>query len=142
MFRTTDSMEVISEAGLSVRTCPGMPVGVWGCVAVVVGHRILVLGGLTCTDTPAAPVQDFDTDTEIWTVLRPVLRLRALGEPFYLGFGICIHTGGCVRLIGGTSGACKFLGEALFDERFDTCEVRERSTWGFAVGVAVSLFAS
>ena len=142
MFRTTNSMEVISEAGLSVRTCPGMPVGVWGCVAVVVGHRILVVGGLTNSDASAAPVQDFDTDTQIWTVLQPILRLRPLEEPFNFDSGICIHTDGCIRLIGGKTGARKFLGEALFDERFDTCEVRERSTWGFALGVAVPLHAS
>ena len=85
--------------------------------------------------------QDFGTVTEIWTILHPVLRLSPLGGPFYSHSGICVHTGRCVRLLGGTSVANKFLGEAIFDERFETCEVSGRSTWGFAFGVAVSLCA-
>ena len=137
-LRTCDAVEVISEAGKKIRTCPTMPVGVWGSIAIVVGRRILILGGSSCAASPE-PVQEYDTVTENWTILRPALRLSPLGEPFCLVSGICVHTGSCVRVFGGSTVTSKFLGEAIFDDSLETCEVRGCSRWGFAFGVAVPL---
>ena len=133
-----DAVEVISEAGKKIRTCPTMPVGVWGSHAIVVGRRILIFGGSSCAASPE-PVQEYETVTENWTILRPALRLSPLAEPFCLVSGICVHTGACVRVFGGSTEAGKFLGEAIFDDSLEMCDVRGFSRWGFAFGVAVPL---
>ena len=145
--RICDSVEVISESGKTIRSCSTMPVPVSGCHAVVVGYRILVLGGWLEPEPRYAfgldlgsrePMQEFNTLTGIWTTLRDLPRSNSEIEALCFDSGICVHTGTSIRLFGGFHSGDEMLAELITDECLQRWKMK-RSRWRFATGVAVSL---
>ena len=153
--RAGGSVVVITEAGKIIRTSSGMPVPVSGCHAVVLGHRIVVLGGCILPEFlhgPGShpeldagwsePVQELNTLTGIWTILRKLPRRHLRSDPFSFDSGLCIRAATSIRIFGGFDFFCEMSAEMITDERCQTWQVRQRSAGvfrSFKTGGAVDL---
>ena len=144
--RICDSVEVISESGKTIRSCSTMPVPVSGGHAVVVGNRILVLDRLEPEPRYAfgldlgsrKPMQEFNTLTGIWTILRDLPRSNSVIDALCYDSGMCVHTGTSISIFGGFNSGNEMFVELITDETFQRWKIK-RSRWCFATGVAVSL---